>query len=93
MFLHHNIYSDVVYSVPNTMCVADSVDALCIIYCTCMYVAEHELTVMCVVCVTTIQEGFDGQMTENNIEIGVCNEAGFTTLSPSVVKDYLAAIL
>ena len=23
------------------------------------------------------QEGFEGQMTEDNIEIGICNEGGF----------------
>lgn len=32
-------------------------------------------------------------MTENNIEIGISNEDGFCKLSPSSVKDYLAAIL
>ena len=40
-----------------------------------------------------VQEGFDGQMTEDNIEIGICNERGFTKLPPSAVKDYLAATL
>ena len=33
-----------------------------------------------------------GQMTEDNIEIGLCNESGFKRLSPAEVKDYLAAI-
>ena len=32
-------------------------------------------------------------MTENNIEIGICNENGFSKLPPSTIKDYLAAIL
>ena len=33
-----------------------------------------------------------GQMTEDNIEIGICNEKGFRRLSPQEVKDYLANI-
>ena len=41
----------------------------------------------------TLQEGFDGQMTEDNIEIGISNSDGFRRLDPSEVKDYLAAIL
>ena len=40
-----------------------------------------------------MQEGFDGQMTEDNIEIGICNAEGFKKLEPSEVKDYLAAII
>lgn len=31
-------------------------------------------------------------MTEDNIEIGVVNSSGFNRLTPSEVKDYLAAI-
>ena len=46
---------------------------------------------MCV-CVVLSQEGFDGQMTEHNIEIGVCTEQGFKKLEPAEVKDYLAAL-
>lgn len=38
------------------------------------------------------QESFDGQMTEDNIEIGVANSDGFRPLGPIDVKDYLAAI-
>ncbi|TRZ00447.1 hypothetical protein DNTS_004047 [Danionella cerebrum] len=37
-------------------------------------------------------ESFEGQMTEDNIEVGICNEAGFRRLTPTEVKDYLAAI-
>ncbi|XP_073486647.1 LOW QUALITY PROTEIN: proteasome subunit alpha type-2 [Aquarana catesbeiana] len=37
-------------------------------------------------------ESFEGQMTEDNIEVGICNEAGFKRLTPAEVKDYLAAI-
>lgn len=40
----------------------------------------------------SLQEGFDGQMTEDNIEIGICNSEGFRQLNPSEIKDYLAAI-
>ncbi|XP_064396574.1 proteasome subunit alpha type-2-like [Halichondria panicea] len=43
--------------------------------------------------VLTLKEGFDGQMTEDNIEIGVCDLNGFRRLEPSDVKDYLAAVL
>ena len=39
-----------------------------------------------------LQEGFDGQMTEDNIEIGICTEEGFRRLDPSEIKDYLAAL-
>ena len=39
-----------------------------------------------------LQESFEGQMTEDNIELGICNEQGFKRLSPSEVKDYLASI-
>uniref|UniRef100_A0A8C9PTP8 Uncharacterized protein n=1 Tax=Spermophilus dauricus TaxID=99837 RepID=A0A8C9PTP8_SPEDA len=40
----------------------------------------------------TLKESFEGQMTEDNIEVGICNEAGFRQLAPTEVKDYLAAI-
>ncbi|CAL8083948.1 unnamed protein product [Calicophoron daubneyi] len=42
--------------------------------------------------ILTLKESFEGQMTENNIEIGICNESGFRVLTPSEVKDYLVAI-
>ncbi|XP_074652405.1 proteasome subunit alpha type-2 [Tubulanus polymorphus] len=42
--------------------------------------------------ILTLKESFEGQMTEDNIEIGICNEAGFKRLTPAEVKDYLAAI-
>lgn len=38
------------------------------------------------------QESFDGQMTEDNIEIGISNSSGFRKLLPSEVQDYLASI-
>ncbi|KAF3840105.1 hypothetical protein F7725_018822 [Dissostichus mawsoni] len=42
--------------------------------------------------ILTLKESFEGQMTEENIEVGICNEAGFRRLTPAEVKDYLAAI-
>lgn len=42
--------------------------------------------------ILTLKEGFDGQMTEDNIEIGICTEEGFKRLEPSDIKDYLAAL-
>ncbi|KAF8564399.1 hypothetical protein P879_10116 [Paragonimus westermani] len=42
--------------------------------------------------ILTLKESFEGQMTENNIEIGICNEHGFRNLTPNEIKDYLAAI-
>lgn len=42
--------------------------------------------------ILTLKEGFEGQMTEDNIEIGICNETGFRRLTPQEVKDYLANI-
>ena len=38
------------------------------------------------------QESFDGQMTEDNIEIGISNSSGFRKLQPSDIQDYLATI-
>lgn len=43
--------------------------------------------------ICVLQESFEGQMTEDNIELGVCNDQGFRRLSPSEVKDYLASIV
>ena len=42
--------------------------------------------------ILTLKEGFEGQMSEDNIEIGICNPDGFRRLSPQEVKDYLANI-
>jgi 20S proteasome subunit alpha 2 len=43
--------------------------------------------------ILSLKEGFDGQITEDNIEIGICNESGFKKLPPSTVKDYLATTI
>ena len=43
--------------------------------------------------ILTLKESFDGQMDENNIEIGVVEEGvGFRRLLPSEIKDYLDTI-
>eukprot|EP01137_Pigoraptor_chileana_P027687 Opistho-2@10565 len=43
--------------------------------------------------ILALKEGFEGQMTESNIELGIATADGFRQLPPSEVKDYLAAIL
>lgn len=42
--------------------------------------------------ILTLKESFEGQMTEENIEIGICTQQGFRKLTTSEVKDYLATI-
>jgi len=42
--------------------------------------------------ILTLKESFEGQMTEENIELGVCTKEGFRKLTPPEVKDYLATI-
>lgn len=42
--------------------------------------------------ILTLKESFEGQMTPDNIEIGVCNSKGFKRLTPNEIKDYLATI-
>ncbi|CAG0906290.1 unnamed protein product, partial [Darwinula stevensoni] len=42
--------------------------------------------------ILTLKEGFEGQMTADNIEIGICDDSGFRRLTPTEVKDYLANI-
>ena len=41
------------------------------------------------IAILTLKESFEGQMTENNIEIGICDAKGFRRLTPPEVKDYL----
>lgn len=53
---------------------------------------EDATSVQVVFITNVLQESFEGQMTEDNIEVGICNEAGFRRLTPAEVKDYLAAI-
>ncbi|WAR06516.1 PSA2-like protein [Mya arenaria] len=42
--------------------------------------------------ILTLKESFEGQMTEDNIEIGICDHNGFRRLSPAEIKDYLASV-
>ncbi len=56
------------------------------------YSEELELEDAIQTAILTLKEGFEGQMTQDNIEIGICNSQGFKRLSPSEVKDYLATI-
>ncbi|KAK9731705.1 Proteasome subunit A N-terminal signature [Popillia japonica] len=42
--------------------------------------------------ILTLKESFEGQMTADNIEVGICDQTGFKRLDPSNVKDYLANI-
>jgi len=43
--------------------------------------------------ILTLKEGFEGQMSGDNIEIGICNDKGFHKLSKQEISDYLASIL
>ncbi|XP_054717968.1 proteasome subunit alpha type-2-like [Uloborus diversus] len=56
------------------------------------YSKELELEDAIHTAILTLKEGFEGQMTADNIEIGISNEKGFRRLQPSEVKDYLATI-
>lgn len=42
--------------------------------------------------ILTLKEGFEGQITANNIEVGICDQNGFRRLDASTVQDYLANI-
>ena len=57
-------------------------------------VRVHSLTRAChLFRVHDSQEGFEGQMTETNIEIGVVDAAGgFRRLAAAEVKDYLSSV-
>ncbi|EEC15486.1 proteasome subunit alpha type, putative, partial [Ixodes scapularis] len=57
------------------------------------YSEELELEDAVHTAILTLKEGFEGQMTADNIEIGLCNEQGFRRLAPAEVKDYLANII
>lgn len=53
------------------------------------YSEELELEDAITTAILTLKEGFEGEMTPDNIEIGICNETGFKRLAPTDVKDYL----
>lgn len=56
------------------------------------YSEELELEDAVHTAILTLKEGFEGQMTADNIEVGLCDASGFRRLSPAEVKDYLANI-
>jgi len=57
------------------------------------YNANMELEDAIHTAILTLKEGFEGQMTEDNIEVGICDQSGFRKLPPSEIKDYLDSIL
>ena len=44
--------------------------------------------------ILTLKEGFEGEMNENNIEIGIITseDKKFKVLTPSQIKDYLGVV-
>lgn len=61
--------------------------------CICRYNEDIELEDAIHTAILTLKEGFEGQMNERNIEIGVVNKSGeFRVLSTSEVKDYLGEV-
>lgn len=42
--------------------------------------------------ISTLKQGFEGQMTSENIQLGVCDAKGFRVLDAAEVKDYLATL-
>jgi len=42
--------------------------------------------------ILTLKEGFEGKMTADNIEVGICDKSGFKRFDNATVKDYLANI-
>eukprot|EP01027_Heterolobosea_sp_BB2_P005456 GEZU01008343.1.p1 GENE.GEZU01008343.1~~GEZU01008343.1.p1 ORF type:complete len:124 (-),score=42.08 GEZU01008343.1:121-492(-) len=58
------------------------------------YTDEIELEDAIHTAILTLKEGFDGQMTETNIELGIINatDKTFKILTPTEVKDYLEEV-
>lgn len=56
------------------------------------YTEDMELDDAVHIAILTLKEGFEGQMNETNIEVGICDGSGFRRLDPATVKDYLANI-
>jgi len=57
------------------------------------YTNEIELEDAIHTAILTLKEGFDGQLTESNIEIGIVgNDQTFRVLRPEEVKDYLEEV-
>jgi len=61
-------------------------------YSTCSYSEDLELDDAVHTAILTLKEGFEGKMTADNIEIGICDQNGFQRLDPASIKDYLASI-
>ncbi|XP_065184823.1 proteasome subunit alpha type-2-like [Sycon ciliatum] len=57
------------------------------------YSDELELEDAIHTAILTLKESFEGQMTEENIEVGIVNADGFRRLTTAEVKDYLALVL
>lgn len=53
---------------------------------------EQELDDAVHTAVLTLKESFEGQMTEDNIEIGICNKDGFTKMPTDMIRDVIAMI-
>lgn len=58
----------------------------------CSYNKDLELDDAVHTTILTLKEGFEGQITADNIEVGICDQNGFRRLDVSTVKDYLANI-
>jgi 20S proteasome subunit alpha 2 len=57
------------------------------------YTNEIELEDAIHTAILTLKEGFDGQITENNIEIGIVgSDHTFRVLQPAEIKDYLEEV-
>jgi 20S proteasome subunit alpha 2 len=39
--------------------------------------------------ISTLREGYDGEITENNIELAILKNTGFELLTPEQIRNYL----
>jgi 20S proteasome subunit alpha 2 len=39
--------------------------------------------------ISTLREGFDGELTESNIELAILKSTGFELLTPEQIRNYL----
>jgi hypothetical protein len=39
--------------------------------------------------ISTMREGYDGELNENNIELAILKSTGFEMLTPEQIKNYL----
>lgn len=65
-------------------------------FCHCSYKEDVGLEDAVHTAILTLKEGFEGEMTENNIELGVVqvidDKPVFRVLTPAEVKDYLGEV-